>query len=60
MRYFVTGCAGFIGSNLTDRLLEKSFQVTGYDNFSTGFHEFLAKAKQSTDFTLVEGDLIYS
>src|SRR3990167_8863823 len=58
MRYFVTGCAGFIGSNLTDRLLEKSFQVTGYDNFSTGFHEFLAKAKQSTDFTLVEGDLI--
>ncbi len=37
MRYFGTGCAGFIGSNLTDSLLEKRFAVSGYDNFSTGF-----------------------
>ncbi len=28
MSYFVTGCAGFIGSKLTDSLLEKRFEVT--------------------------------
>lgn len=29
----VTGCAGFIGSNLTKSLLEKGFRVVGVDNF---------------------------
>ena len=29
----VTGCAGFIGSNLVDRLLANGNQVTGVDNF---------------------------
>lgn len=58
MRYFVTGCAGFIGSNLVDRLLQDGHEVIGYDNFSTGFHEFLQDAKQSANFTLVEGDML--
>ena len=43
MHYFVTGCAGFIGSNLTDRLLADGHVVTGYDNFSTGQDEFNAQ-----------------
>ena len=29
MRALVTGCAGFIGSNLVDYLLEKDFEVIG-------------------------------
>jgi len=33
MRYFVSGCAGFIGSHLVDRLLMQGHQVTGHDNF---------------------------
>jgi UDP-glucose 4-epimerase len=58
MRYFVTGCAGFIGSNLIDRLLANGETVIGYDNFSSGFNEFLNLAQESSRFTLVKGDLL--
>ncbi len=58
MKYFITGCAGFIGSNLTDRLLTDGHIVTGYDNFSTGREEFTAPAFQSSNFTLVRGDTL--
>ncbi|HWQ52072.1 MAG TPA: NAD-dependent epimerase/dehydratase family protein [Bryobacteraceae bacterium] len=58
MRCFVTGSAGFIGSNLTDRLLADGHEVTGYDNFSTGQEEFLEGALASSQFRLVEGDLL--
>ena len=34
-KIFVTGAAGFIGSNLVDRLLAECKSVTGWDNFST-------------------------
>jgi UDP-glucose 4-epimerase len=57
-RYFVTGCAGFIGSNLVDRLLVDGHEVVGYDNFSTGRPQFIAKARQSAAFSFVEGDLL--
>ena len=58
MRFFVTGCAGFIGSNLTDRLLGAHHQVVGYDNFSTGRTAFLLHASRSKHFTLINGDLL--
>ena len=35
MKVFVTGAAGFIGSNLVHRLLADGHRVTAYDNFST-------------------------
>ncbi len=58
MKAFVTGAAGFIGSNLVDRLLSAGHDVTGFDNFSTGFREFLECARANSRFRLVEGDLL--
>ncbi|MBO6137341.1 MAG: NAD-dependent epimerase/dehydratase family protein [Lachnospiraceae bacterium] len=56
MKCFVTGGAGFIGSNMTDRLLKDGHSVIVYDAFITGHREFLEEASKSSSFTLVEGD----
>jgi UDP-glucose 4-epimerase len=53
---FVTGAAGFIGSNLIDRLHANGVNVTGWDNFSTGQIRFLEDAKKNLKFRLVRGD----
>lgn len=57
-RALVTGCAGFVGSTLVDRLLREGFDVTGIDNFSTGCEEFLKSAQASGRFELIRGDLL--
>jgi UDP-glucose 4-epimerase len=53
---FVTGAAGFIGSNLVDRLLAENLTVVGWDNFSTGQERFLIRARQQAGFNFVRGD----
>ena len=53
---FVTGAAGFIGSNLVDRLLADGATVIGWDNFSTGQERFLAEALTHARFRLVRGN----
>jgi UDP-glucose 4-epimerase len=58
MKAFVTGCAGFIGSHLTDRLLASGCEVVGFDNFSSGQHRFLERARRDSRFRLVEADLL--
>jgi UDP-glucose 4-epimerase len=54
----VTGCGGFIGSTLVDRLLAVGHSVIGIDNFSTGQRRFLDKALANLNFTLFEIDLL--
>jgi UDP-glucose 4-epimerase len=56
--YFVSGAAGFIGSNLVDRLLKNGFTVIGYDNFSTGFDKNLEQAEKNPNFTIIHGDVL--
>jgi UDP-glucose 4-epimerase len=53
---FITGAAGFIGSNLVDCLLADGKTVVGWDNFSTGQRKFLDGALKNKNFKLVEGD----
>lgn len=57
-RYLVTGGAGFIGSNLVDRLLADGHEVTAFDNLSTGQRKFLANAIGHPRFKLIEGDVL--
>ncbi len=62
MRALVTGAAGFIGSNLVDRLLADGHQVVGVDNLRGGPEENLAGAQSFGEhhagrFTLVRLDI---
>ena len=61
--WLITGNAGFIGSNLTEFLLNHNQKVVGLDNFSTGFkyniEDVLSQiSKKNVDnFTFIEGDI---
>ena len=56
--WIVTGCAGFIGSTLVDRLLADNQMVIGVDNFSTGQRRFLDGALLNPNFSLHTADLL--
>ena len=63
MRALVTGCAGFIGSTLTDRLLRDGYEVIGIDRFSDYYardlkERNLSSAMKHPQFTLVEEDIL--
>ncbi len=57
-RACITGGAGFIGSNLADRLIAAGAEVVVVDDFRTGRHEFLASLRDHPRFSLVEGDVL--
>lgn len=57
MKYIVTGCAGFIGSNLVDSLLSDGHKVIGIDNLSTGRLSNLRSALLNQNFNLLKIDI---
>lgn len=57
-RALITGGAGFIGSNLADRLVADGYETVVYDNFSTGQQRFLEGFRASPLGTVVEGDIL--
>lgn len=60
MKVIITGCAGFIGSNLTHKCLELGWQVVGIDNFSTGYRDMVDPKRFEGlpgTFELVETDI---
>ncbi len=61
-RIFITGAAGFIGSNLADKLLDSGFRVMGIDNFDPFYARSIKEANISSalrnpQFDFREGDI---
>ncbi len=62
-KWLVTGCAGFIGSNLLETLLKLDQTVVGLDNFATGHQRNLDEVRglvtpeQWARFSFIEGDI---
>lgn len=56
MHHFITGVAGFIGSQLADSLLEGGEMVSGADDFSLGKPDHLEGARRSGSFAFFERD----
>lgn len=62
-RWLVTGCAGFIGSNVLETLLTLGQTVTGLDNFATGHQHNLDEVRATVSpeqwarFTFINGDI---
>ncbi|MCZ2845605.1 MAG: SDR family oxidoreductase [Candidatus Bathyarchaeota archaeon] len=56
-KVLVTGGAGFIGSNLCEKLLQLNSKVVCLDNFATGKRENLSAFESNPNFTLIEGDI---
>jgi UDP-glucose 4-epimerase len=57
MKICITGGAGFIGSHLTDLLIEKGNDVVVIDNLSLGTLDNLSNHKESRRFKFIKGDI---
>jgi len=57
MRILITGAAGFLGSNLCDRLIAEGHQVIGMDNFITGSPDNLAHLAGDQNFSFIRHDV---
>jgi UDP-glucose 4-epimerase len=57
MKILITGVAGFIGSNLAAKLLEKGHTVIGIDNLNYGFLRNVEAIKENNNFQFIMGDI---
>lgn len=63
MKALVTGCAGFIGSNLVDKLLEKGYEVIGIDCYTDYYPKSIkerniSEALKNPNFKLIQEDIL--
>ena len=63
IKILVTGCAGFIGSHVTDRLLKEGFDIVGVDNFNDYYdpkvkERNLQEAARRRHFNLYREDIL--
>jgi UDP-glucose 4-epimerase len=56
-KVLVTGGAGFIGSNLAPLLIGKGYNVTVFDNLTSGKKESLSKIRDHPNFKFIHGDI---
>ena len=55
--YLITGCAGFLGSNLVGRMLGAGHEVVGVDNLSMGLLDNLAEFSDDERLRFVQADV---
>jgi UDP-glucose 4-epimerase len=56
-KILVTGGSGFIGSHIVDKLMEKGFEVTVFDNLDTGHIENIEPHQGKENFHFIKGDI---
>ena len=56
----ITGAAGFLGSNLTERLLAKGHAVVGIDNLSMGHISNISQFLENPNFNFIQADAMES
>lgn len=58
IKVLITGAAGFVGSNLSERLLKEGYFIFGIDNVITGTNKNVERLKRYRNFEFIKGDIV--